>query len=105
MWSTGCQGEQRLGALLLPKFAGLCPEQLEDAIKGVVDITMVEAGPNSDVAQIDASAIMAIRGLAALAEAAAHEGQEKAMEKVVDQLFRQCPAEPFVCPHLHYSCR
>ena len=52
---------------------------------------MVEAGPNSDVGQIDAAAIMAIRGLAALAEAAAHEGQEKAMEKIVDQLFRQCP--------------
>ena len=53
---------------------------------------MVEAGPNSDVGQIDAAAIMAIRGLAALAEAAAHEGQEKPMEKVVDQLFRQCPS-------------
>lgn len=85
---AGCHGEQRLGALLLPKFAGLCPEQLEDAIKGVVDIAMVEAGPNADVGQIDTSAINAIRGLALLAEAAAHEGQEKAMEKVVDQLFR-----------------
>ena len=85
---AGCQGEQRLGALLVPKFAGLCPERLKDAIEGIVDITMVEAGPNSDVAQIDSSAILAIRGLALLAEAAAHEGQEKAMEKVVDQLFR-----------------
>ena len=85
---TGCQGGQQLGALLLPKFAGLCPEQLEDAIKGIVDITMIEPSPDSDIDQIEASAIMAIRGLAALAEAAAHEGQERAMEKVVDQLFR-----------------
>jgi hypothetical protein len=85
---TGCQGEQKLAALLVPKFAGLCPKLLEDAVKGIVDITLVEAGPNSDGAHIDTSAIIAIRGLALLSEAAAHEGQEKAMEKVVDQLFR-----------------
>lgn len=74
--------------MLLPKFAGLCPEQLEGAIKGLVEITMVEAGPNSDIVQIDASAIIAIRGLAALAEVAAHEGQEASMEIVVEQLLR-----------------
>ncbi|CAL5218711.1 g423 [Coccomyxa viridis] len=66
---------------------------------------MVEAGPNSDVGQIDAAAIMAIRGLAALAEAAAHEGQEKAMEKIVDQLFRQCPTTSVQLSHARRKAR
>ncbi len=87
--------------MLLPKFAGLCPEHLEDAINGLAEITMVEAGPSTDVVDIDASDILAIRGLAALAEAAAHEGQEKPMERVVDQLLRwgsiQPPCLAFLC--------
>ena len=56
---------------------------------------MAEAGPSTDVSDIDASDILATRGLAALAEAAAHEGQEKPMERVVDQLLRCGSMNPF----------